>query len=159
MKAHELKTFQVFTRISSQNIDPTSGHDVLSLPNEILLEIMSHSTPKTLYNLCLSSKVFNALAQPLLYQEYSYPDLEGAFWPFMRTVFARPDLASRVRELTLHECGWASCEASIETAWGKTQDDKMYERISDLWTGFRDPSPELEDADEYPSDYTLDSEA
>ena len=70
--------------------------DAYILPNEIFLDIVSFASPGTLYNLCLTSKWLNVLAQPFLYRKFeqcSYRD-EVSFWPFMRTLIARPDLAA-----------------------------------------------------------------
>ena len=154
-------TLKVTTRNSSNTMDPRrhdTGHDLCSLPNEILLAIMSYSSRKTLYKFCLTSKIFNALAQPLMYQDYSQ---RKELRPFMRTLLARPDLASHVRHVEIYDLNdflHEGCLHSMETgykgkiaieweAWKEIQDTELDRLIRNIWMGFREspPDDEVED--------------
>ena len=165
MVTNQSKTFQVATRDSPKTKDPggiRTRHDVPSLPNEILLAVMSYSSRETFYNLCLVSRLFNALAQPLLYQDYSQVNSEVPFWPFMRTLLARPDLASRVQEIEIYswdELPYDRILRDMETgikqdigperkAWKERQDAELNRLIRHIWEGFKEPSFDDEDNDE-----------
>ena len=120
-------------------------YDVPFLPNEILLGIMSFASEKALYNLCLTSKGLNALAQPILYQTFEQVD-NVPYWPYLRTLIARPDLASQVTDLRI--CDWEdiNLEFSAEAentakgpgegkSWKEVQDVQIARLMSHLWEG------------------------
>lgn len=76
-----------------------------TLPNEVWLSVAGFSTQNSLRNLCLVSKRFCALMQPVLFRHYvqpGYPD-GNSLEPFMRACIARPDLAAAVKKATIHD--------------------------------------------------------
>ncbi|KAK5688464.1 hypothetical protein LTS10_000442 [Elasticomyces elasticus] len=88
-----------------------------SLAPELLLEIFSFVDDnaydeeneqdhrrRDLYALCLTSRTFYRLATPLLYNTFYAQRCQQSFWPFARTLGARPDLVQYVRYMWLWPC-------------------------------------------------------
>ncbi|KAH8897782.1 hypothetical protein GQ53DRAFT_818054 [Thozetella sp. PMI_491] len=82
-----------------------------ALPPEIWLQIFEHlrtkphyrSGRKVLASLCHVSRLFDKIARPLVYQEFSISSDPVA--PFVRTILARPDLAELSTRLKV-SYGW-----------------------------------------------------
>ncbi|ORY08046.1 hypothetical protein BCR34DRAFT_570148, partial [Clohesyomyces aquaticus] len=83
-----------------------------ALPNEILVQIFAYCTrgiypgslgpdTTTLYNVCLVSPRFGALAQPLLYQYLQLNCSKSTYTTFRERFNARPDLRRAVRFVLL----------------------------------------------------------
>ena len=97
-----------------------SMHDFVSspsLPVELLIHVFSiDSTPRLLWTLCLVSKQFLAVAQPLLYR--SFRQGSGVYtnglrrsrglFAFGRTLLSRPDLGGLVTSFDV--CDWCRSE-------------------------------------------------
>ena len=124
--------------------DPVSETQQTSLflPTELLILIASFSSRKTLVNLCLTSKLWCTLAQPNLYRNHCRLHWQSS-WPYMRTLVARPDLASQVT--TLHHHLWQPVDDELSTElredsypseWKNTQDRRISQIMSWLWAKF-----------------------
>lgn len=74
---------------------------LLSLPNELLQQILSDLYPEALLNISLVSPLFNRLAEPFLFG--SLGGYEGWLLPRLSAIVARPHLARLVRRI---EFGW-----------------------------------------------------
>ena len=76
-----------------------------TLPNEVWLSVARFSPQDSLRNLCLVSKHFCTLMQPVLFRHYVQPDYpdDSSLEPFMRACLARPDLAAAVKKATIHD--------------------------------------------------------
>ncbi|OCK74861.1 hypothetical protein K432DRAFT_185812 [Lepidopterella palustris CBS 459.81] len=81
---------------------------IKDLPNELLIEILSSipkTEKKTFWSLCLTSKLFRALAEPLLYHSYQfYYQYNSPSLSFITSVANRPELALHVRSVVID--GW-----------------------------------------------------
>ncbi|KAF4308332.1 F-box domain cyclin-like protein [Botryosphaeria dothidea] len=99
--------------------------NVLNLPNELLLEIMSYLDPSgfltvhdqleergsimlavpwrlaTLARCCLVSKRFCDIARPIMYQTFSHNGSSERRLRFINTIIANPHLAALVKEISL----------------------------------------------------------
>ncbi|KAK4963064.1 hypothetical protein LTR10_000692 [Elasticomyces elasticus] len=95
-----------------------------SLAPELLLDVLSYidqaeedeeqehdNRRKDLCAICLTSRTLCALATPLLYSSFYTNRCQQSFWPFARTLSARPDL---VHELLL-ACG-SGCITALNVA-------------------------------------------
>jgi hypothetical protein len=107
-----------------------------NLPTEIILIIIKFFNAPAywpdLLALCLSSRQLYALAQPMLFDryqsgiycdccdcQYSTGSRDGlcSLLGFTRTILSRPDLGSRVREMTIDTSAWESREPE---RWSET---------------------------------------
>jgi hypothetical protein len=90
-------------------MEPSDDPAIHHLPEELLLQIASHlpdsAAPTPLKNLCLTSRRFRAAAQEALYTTAKlyvacgcHPKVNSLL-RLLRTLFARPDLATQIKTL------------------------------------------------------------
>jgi len=105
------------------------------LPNELLLNIVSHliGDAKSLQNLCLTSRLFLAVAQPALYTCVQI--VEAASDPlmhmksFLSTLLRRPSLAKATQELYLIN------DLGVRYEWPALGNDTQFMEISSFVGG------------------------
>ncbi|KAI4936966.1 uncharacterized protein J4E92_001691 [Alternaria infectoria] len=91
------------------NILRTDLHSINDLPDELLLEIAKHleGDNPTLGNLNRTSRRFKAIGDELLYRTISLPRTRGdSVMYLVRTIVERPELRSKIRQLTLSTTSW-----------------------------------------------------
>jgi hypothetical protein len=121
-----------------------------TLPNEVWLLIAEHATPNTLRALCLVSRSFRTLTQPVLFRHFSQGDHDRprSLAPFMSVCLARPDLAAAVRDATIIDIQ--------EDAHLASHFPQIHAAHRGRWPG---PAPSTADDDEHDITYhaTLDT--
>ena len=103
---------------------------IMPLPNEILRDILSYATHDTLSNVCATSRSLCALAQPILYSTLIQPQGKiSSFWPYLRTLVARPDLAAQAHSLSICNRGLMS-QASYQWGGDNDSEEEDFKRAS-----------------------------
>jgi hypothetical protein len=112
------------------------------LPEELLANIISSTSPDTLPDLCRTSKTLNRLTTPYLYSDVTLGEEDFAdslaLTPFACTIFTAPGIAPLVNSVVVNEWyGWREEEiqadaTSEEAEWpkfGNEEAEKVLKRI------------------------------
>ncbi|KAI8943463.1 hypothetical protein NX059_001469 [Plenodomus lindquistii] len=110
-----------------------------TIPQELLDKIAAHLDRSALLALALTSKSGNVSANIVLYRAYVNlePPAKAPIHLFLRTICERPDLAEKVREVSIR--GWRSeYEMATGLAWrgtiGRSEDTVGWERKGPVYS-------------------------